>query len=268
MNNIEILANAFEYIEQHLQEDIKTEDVASACYCSKSALEKIFRYLNNISVHEYLVRRRMMLAARQITENTDCNLLDVALSCGYSTNESFTRAFKRIWNCNPSEFRGNGRFSELFPRHYPPIQDGGTYINMRKNVDISELYELFQQRKDCYFVCGDIKSLVPINEISHKAGDLAILEALNRMESAAGKDDIVFRIGGDEFVILTNNEDESYAKSICEQIRSHNGEGFIYEKQEIPLSLHTAIVKLEGKGHVRYRDLFEKLHRAILENKE
>lgn len=268
MNNIEILANALEYIEQHLRDDIKTEDVAAACFCSKSALEKIFRYLNSVSVHEYLVRRRMMLAARQIFANPQCNLLDVALSCGYSTNESFTRAFKRVWNCNPSDFRGNSRFSELYPRRYPPIQDGGTYINMCKNVDISELYELFQERKNCYFVCGDIKSLVPINEISYKAGDLAILEALTRMEKAAGEEDIVFRIGGDEFVILTDSEDAEYAEAVSKQIKACNGQTFIYEGKEIPLSLHVAIVRLEGKGHIRYRDLFEQLHMAICDNKK
>lgn len=268
MNNIEILANAFEYIEQHLREDIKTEDVADACYCSKSALEKIFRYINHVSVHEYVMKRRMMLAAKQITSQPDCNLLEVALSCGYSTNESFTRAFKRIWNCNPSDFRGKSRFSELYPRHYPPIQDGGTYISMRRNVDISELYELFQERKNCYFICCDIKKLVPINEISRKAGDLAILEAVNRMEREAGADDIVFRIGGDEFVMLTSSEDISYAEHIYEQIKSHNGECFTYEQQQIPLSLHTAVVKLENKEYKRYKDLFERLHTAIRENIE
>lgn len=262
MNNLDILANAFEYIEQHLQEDIKTEDVAAACYCSKSTLEKIFRYINHRSVHDYIMRRRMMLAAKMIVANPESNLLEVALSCGYSTNESFTRAFKNVWNCNPSEFRGNTRFSELFPRRYPPKQDGGIY-HMRVNLDISELYETFRQRKDCYFVCCDIKKLVPINEISHKAGDLAILETMNRMEREAGNEDIVFRIGGDEFVILTNSEDIKYAENVMERIRAYNGQPILFEDKEIPLSLHTAIVKFEGSKNIKYQDLFEQLHAAI-----
>ena len=82
MNNMEILANAFEYIETHLQNEIKTTDVANACYCSKSALEKIFRYVSNIGVHEYVVKRRMMLAARMLKLEKNVNLLDVALACG------------------------------------------------------------------------------------------------------------------------------------------------------------------------------------------
>lgn len=266
MNNIEILANALEYIEVHLLEDIKTEAVASACYCSKSSLEKMFK-VNNISVRDYIIRRRMMFAARSIITRPESSLLDIALNCGYSTNESFTRAFKSVWNCNPSEFRCSSRFSELFPRLYPPEQNGGTYISMRKNVDISEMYELFNQRKKCYFICCDIKNMIAINEIARKAGDLAILESMNRMENAAGEEDIVFRIGGDEFTILTNSEDIQYAEKICEAIRSCNGKTFIYEENQVPLSLHTAIVKLE-EGTLKYRDLYEQLHVAIGKNKK
>lgn len=266
MNNIEILASALDYIEKNLGCDMKTQDVATACYCSKSALEKMFRYVNHIGVHDYIIRRRMMLAAREIIGNPERKLLDVALSYGYNTNESFTRAFKSVWNVTPSEFRNNSRFSELFPRLYPPMQDGGTYMNKRKNVDISELYELFNQRKKCYFVCCDIKELVLINEIGYKAGDLAILEAMKRMENEAGEDDIVFRIGGDEFVLLTNSEDIKYAESVSERIRSYNNQAILYEKKEIPLCLHIAIVKLE-QSNIRYSELFKKLHTAIMENK-
>ena len=267
MNNLDILANAFEYIEQHLREDIKTEDVAAACYCSKSKLEKIFRYINHNGVHHYIVRRRMMVAAKMIVANSETGLLEVALSCGYSTNESFTRAFRSVWNCNPSDFRSNDHFTELYPRRYPPRQDGGIF-NMRVNLDISELYETFRQRKDCYFVCCDIKRLVPINEISHKAGDLAILESLKRMQEAAGDEDIVFRIGGDEFVMLTNSEDIKYAEDVMERIRSYNGQPIVFEDKEIPLSLHIAVVKFEGDKNIKYRDLFEQLHTAILESRK
>ena len=266
MNNMEILADAFAYIEQNLQADIKTEDVAAVCCCSKSTLEKIFKCVNNIGVHDYLIRRRMMLAARMMIAHPDMGLLDIALSCGYSTNESFSRAFRSVWNCNPSEFRSNHRFSELFPRLYPPIQDGGTYLSMRKNVDISEMYDLFQERRNCYFVCCDIKQLVPINEISRKAGDLAILETMNRMEREAGEEDFVFRIGGDEFVLLINSEDVKYAEEVSERIRGYNGRKFVHEDREIPLNLHLAIVKFDRKS-LRYQELFEQLHLAILENK-
>ena len=108
--------------------------------------------------------------------------------------------------------------------------------------------------------------MLPINEISMKAGDLAIIEAMERMQREAGEEDIVFRIGGDEFVMLTNSEDIVYAEQICERIRSYNGQTFSFENQKIPLSLHISTVKFEG-NMLRYKELFEQLHMTIHDNK-
>ena len=267
MNNIEILANALEFMEENLQNEIKTQDIADACYCSKSALEKIFRHINRISVREYLIKRRMTIAARMLASDMQLSILDVALVCGYSTNESFSRAFRTVWNCNPSEFKARKDIFELFPRLCPPMHEGGTYMSGRRNVDISELYDLFVQRKDCYFVCCDIQNLIPINEIAYKAGDMAILEALKRMECEAGENDIVFRIGGDEFVMLTDSKDKAYADGVCDRIKAYNGTPIRYEEQEIPLNLYVCAVKIESSC-LRYRDLYEQLNNEINNSKK
>lgn len=132
----------------------------------------------------------------------------------------------------------------------------------RNNVDISELYDLFSERKNCFFVCCDIKNLHPVNEISRRAGDLAILETLRRLNDAAGAQDMVFRIGGDEFALLTNREDRSYAEEIARKLLSENGTGFEYEGKQFPLSLHVSIVEPEART-VKYDELFTRLHTAI-----
>jgi len=265
MNKIEILTYALEFIEENLHNDIKTQDVAEACFCSKSALEKMFRCINRLSVHEYMVKRRMTIAARMLASDRNVNVLDVALACGYSTNESFTRAFKNVWNCNPSEFKARKATFELFPRRYPTIYDGGA--DMGKHVvDISEMYDLFVQRKNCYFVHCDIKGLISINAISYKAGDMAILESMKRMESEAGDDDIVFRIGADEFVMLTNSEDKSYAENISDRIKAYNGQPILFDEVEIPLELYTGCIKFNGRT-LKYSDLYYQLENAILGSK-
>lgn len=266
LNQIELLANALDFIEKNLNNNIKTTDIAEACYCSKSTLEKLFRCINNISVRDYIIRRRMTKAAQRISNNPNETLLEVALQYGYNSNESFSRAFEQVWHCKPSEYRKHPRYFELFPRLICPMEYGDDYMNNRKSVDISELYDLFVERENCYFICGDIKSLVPINEISHKAGDLAIIEAFNRMNNVAGPEDVVFRIGGDEFALLTNSADEEYAKGIAEKVLERNEETFLFEDKEIPLSLYISLVKLESKN-LRYAELFKKLHKSLQEAK-
>ena len=79
MQNVELLVASLEYMENHLSDDIKTEDVAAACFCSKSTLEKMFRCVNGLSIHEYVVRRRMMLAARELSANPETPILRIAL---------------------------------------------------------------------------------------------------------------------------------------------------------------------------------------------
>lgn len=264
MHNIELLMAALAYIEQHLSDEIKTEDIAGSCFCSKSTLEKLFRKAQHISVHDYIVRRRMMLAAKKISQNPQTPILDIAIEYGYSTHESFARAFEQVWNCKPSEFRQT-KFTELFPLRNAPWEEGENMIP-RTSVDISELYDLFQERRDCYFVLSDIKHMIPINEISHKAGDLAILEQMRRMTASAGEDDIVFRIGGDEFCMLTASSDVAYAEQIAEKIRCMNQQTFSYEDQEIPLTLHVNTVSLQNCRQIE--EVFTGLHSAIIEGKE
>lgn len=260
MQNIELLVASLEYIEDHLKDDIRTEDVAAACFCSRSTLEKIFRCVNNISVHDYIMRRRMMLAARELSRSREVSILEVALKYGYSTHESFARAFEQVWNCKPSEFR-SAKYTELFPRIIAPPEKGDEYMMQRRHVDISELYDLFQERKGCLFICSDIKHMMRINDISRKAGDLAILEEMRRLIAAAGEEDVVFRIGGDEFCILTASSDRSYAERIAGRIRAMNGEAFEYEGTRIPLSLYAAVADVQSGAH--YEELFADLHNAI-----
>lgn len=266
MRNVGLLFAALEYIESHLSDEIKTEDIAGACFCSKSTLEKLFRNVHSISVHEYIVRRRMMLAAGKISRYPKMPILDIALEYGYSTHESFARAFEQIWNCKPSEFR-TAKFTELFPRLNVPPEKGDDYIMQRRHVDISELYDLFQERKDCFFVTSDIKNMISINKISRKAGDLAILEQMRRMTEASDEEDAIFRIGGDEFCILTASDDAAYAEQIADKLRSMNNQTYLYENQEIPLALHVNTVCLKEEC-MRYEELFAGLHNAIKENKE
>jgi len=268
MERIEILIDVLEYIEQNLTECIKTEDIANHLFCSKSSLEKLFRYLNNCTIRDYIIRRRMSLAAKAIAASPERSILDIGMEYGYGSNEAFTRAFFSVWQVSPSEFRKNPSAYELFPafRIDRELMEEKT-MDSRKKFDISELYDCIQARKGCYLILGDICRLIPINEVSIKAGDLAIITALKRMEAAAGENDIVFRIGGDEFVILTASGQEEYARTLSERILAHNGEAIVWEGSEIPLSLYVKAVRYEGARPLRYSEFFTMLHNELNETK-
>ena len=266
MSKLELLSDALDYIEINICHNITAEDVADACYCSKSYLQKIFRYVNCCSIKEYIIKRRLTKAARDLVDNPSVSILDIALKYCYNSPEAFTRAFKQVWQSNPSVFRKEARFTQLYPRQFMPIKKGDDYMNERRHVDITELYDLFVDRKECYFLCCDIKSLAPINEISYKAGDLAILEVLKRMDKVAGDEDVVFRIGGDEFVLLSNSKEIEYASKISDEMLKMNGQTFDFEGRDIPLSVYVAITRYNSKV-LKYDELFTSLHKTIKECK-
>jgi len=261
VKNIELLMLCLEYIELHIREELHTDDIAAACFCSRSTLEKLFQHVNGLTVRKYIVRRRMMLAARLLHSSPEISILSAAVEFGYSSHEAFTRAFREVWGCTPSEIRSR-KFVELFPRFTAPIEKGDSYIMERRSVDISQLYDLFRERRDCWFVLTDMVNLIAINEISHKAGDLCLIEQMNRMAAATGEEDIIFRIGGDEFCILTASADEDYANSVIEKIRTFNGQPVHFEGRDIPLSLYTVATRFSS-GSLKYNELFSQLHLAL-----
>ena len=266
MENLGLLIEALEFIEKNLASPIRTESISEHLHCSKSTIEKLFKYVNNISIRDYIIRRRMSRASRDLVKNPDRSLLDIGMEYGYGSNEAFTRAFQSVWQISPSEFRKNPSEFELFPGYRIErelLED--KKMTDRKKVDISELYDCIKERKGCFLILGDIKGLIPINEISRKAGDLAIITSMKRMEQAAGEQDIVFRIGGDEFVILTDSTDEAYAKKLCGEIVSHNDECISWDGNEIPLTLYVKAVRYEGGSALRYSDFFTMLHSEISE---
>ena len=260
VNKVELLTRALSYLEANLTEKITTEDVAKACYCSKSTLEKLFRCVSHISVHDYIIRRRMSIAAKTLFTEPETGVLEIALLYGYNSHEAFTRAFKQVWNCTPSEFRSRTRYSEIFPRLTFDLEKGDTIM---KKVDISELYDLLKEREGCHYIIGDIVGLIPINDIAHAAGDLALIEALNRLSRVAGDEDVVFRIGADEFVLLTDSKDPQYIKKLASEIESQNGNTFTYEDKEIPLSLYVLSSTLNKGARGDSSEMFSQFQQTI-----
>ena len=155
MANLNLLANALSFIEDHLCDEIKTEDIAQTCCVSKSSLEKTFRFTTHFSVYDYITRRRMNNAAKLLIEKPELSILDVAVEYGYSSHEAFTRAFCKVWKCNPMEYR-KLKYKRLRPFDFFPQITGVMQLEgenfMRRTLDISELYDFIKERKECYFV--------------------------------------------------------------------------------------------------------------------
>jgi len=104
MGWVESLQNAINYMEDHLLENITIENIAKQANVSEFHFQRIFSVLTEIPVGEYLRRRRLTLAAQELS-TTDSKIIDVALKYGYDTPESFSKAFRRQHGITPSQAR-------------------------------------------------------------------------------------------------------------------------------------------------------------------
>ncbi len=265
MESFAILMKALDYIEVNLTNEISQNDIAKHCSYSISSLQKMFRKVFHIGIADYIGRRRITAASRDLL-GTDDTILDIALRYGYNSHEVFSRAFIRIWGESPSRYRKKRNFSEIYPKLDIPIQNSGGE-NMKKKFDLTGLYETLREMDGTYAICFDMCNLLIFNEkYGHNAGDVAIAECLKRIDNEKTDDMIMFRIGGDEFVLLTNKTDISDAEEIRQRVFSHNEETVSFGGEELPVSLHGGIMKLETARGLRYGKLFTELVEAGREN--
>lgn len=240
MRNIMVLNAALSIVEARLTEPMSADDLARACYLSCSGLQKLFNYAFHCSASEYVTKRRLSCAARELLES-DKPVIEIALNYQYGSPEAFSRAFKRFFNISPSAFRQTRRFPELHPK-FNLKDNGGMNIMRRKPIDISELYDELKKSGGTYVLSLDIMGLDPINKHhGHAAGDAVIAEAFARLERAIPDDMLMFRIGGDEFAVVTGLTSASDAEALARKIVAMNGETVSHGDEQIPLSFRIGV---------------------------
>lgn len=98
------LQQALDYMDTHLKENIKINEIAASIGIDRSYLSNIFKTTLNISPQEYLLHLRIDRAA-DLLKNTKDKISVIANEVGYSDPLTFTKMFKRAKGLSPSEWR-------------------------------------------------------------------------------------------------------------------------------------------------------------------
>ena len=96
------------HIQNHLDETLPLEELAKVARFSPFHFHRLFRAMVGESVKEYVRRLRLERAALRLTTSRR-SVIAIALDAGYDTHESFTRAFRNMFDNSPSEYRKSGR---------------------------------------------------------------------------------------------------------------------------------------------------------------
>ena len=115
MNWYERMNSVVDYIEENLRGDIDFDVISKIVLQSPVGFQRIFSIVTDMSVFEYIRRRKMTLAAFDLL-NTNDKVIDVSLRYGYESPEAFTRAFKETHGASPSNARKYSLPLKAFPR--------------------------------------------------------------------------------------------------------------------------------------------------------
>jgi AraC family transcriptional regulator len=98
---------AIAYIEDNLAGEIDFNEVAKKACCSTFHFMRIFFAVNGLTPVEYARRRRLTLAAAELSSRT-AKVIDIAMKYGYDSPDAFTRAFRNLHGVTPQAAREPG----------------------------------------------------------------------------------------------------------------------------------------------------------------
>lgn len=92
------------YIDNHYNEDLNLEKIASSIGFSKYHFSRLFKQYTNYTFCDYLNYRRVKVSEELLCD-TELPITEVALQAGFSSISTFNRLFKQSKGCTPTEYR-------------------------------------------------------------------------------------------------------------------------------------------------------------------
>jgi AraC family transcriptional regulator len=108
MDTLRAIQEAVDYIEAHLPESPRVEEIARAAGLSSAHFQRVFRAVVGETVGSYARRRRLSRSVDALLSGDD-RILDIALQAGFESQEAYTRAFKHQFGVPPGRFRERGQ---------------------------------------------------------------------------------------------------------------------------------------------------------------
>lgn len=235
MDLLERMNCAISYIEDNLLEEIDYEEVARRALCSSYHFQRMFPFITNIPLSEYIRRRRLTMAAFEL-QNSNISIIDLALKYGYGSPNSFTRAFQSIHGTIPSLARDKGVQLKSYPRI-------SFHISIRGDVEMN--YKIVE--KEAFSVFGvevavsavDGKCFEQIPEFWLQSMENGTMDRILKAAGSTKEADIRGDIYGNSEILLNaamyghNSEDGTFRYMVCQNVPKE-GVPEEYTKLEVP----------------------------------
>src|SRR5215471_6888777 len=93
-----------ELVQAKMEDDLNLAEMAQSVELSPAHFSRMFRQSTGETPHQFVLRNRIE-RAKEMLRVAEARVLDVAVACGFKTQQHFARVFRRICGTSPTEYR-------------------------------------------------------------------------------------------------------------------------------------------------------------------
>ncbi|WP_245269505.1 AraC family transcriptional regulator [Allorhizobium undicola] len=102
-----------DHIETHIGSTLDVSSLAGLMGMSRAHFSRRFAAAEGIAPAEYVLHRRLHHAAVLLAGSEKLSVKQVAILCGFTDSNYFSKVFRRIYSVSPSQFRTTGMYASL-----------------------------------------------------------------------------------------------------------------------------------------------------------
>jgi AraC family transcriptional regulator len=93
-----------ELVHARTEDDLSLDEMAQSVGLSTAHFARMFRKSTGETPHQFVLRQRLE-RAKAMLRAPDARVLDVAVACGFKTQQHFAQAFRDVWGVSPTKYR-------------------------------------------------------------------------------------------------------------------------------------------------------------------
>ena len=93
-----------ELVHAEIEDELSLDKMAETAGLSTAHFSQMFRKSTGESPHQFVLRHRVE-RAKEMLRTSEARILDVAVACGFKTQQHFARIFRQICGISPTEYR-------------------------------------------------------------------------------------------------------------------------------------------------------------------
>ncbi len=98
------LRKVTELVHTKIEDELTLEQMAQEVNLSVAHFSQMFRKSTGQSPHQFVLQQRVE-RAKELLRKAEARVLDVAVACGFKTQQHFARVFRQICGTSPTQYR-------------------------------------------------------------------------------------------------------------------------------------------------------------------